>query len=368
MDKYDVVIIGAGASGISCAIAYKQKNPFKKIVILEQNDRIGKKILKTGNGKCNLGNVHIKENSYHNWEYIKRAMKQFDIIDYFGEMGVITRQDEQGRLYPYSETASSIVDIFRYELERLQIEVRYFFQVTNIFTEKNFIVYGTSTKIEAEKVVVATGSFAQEKTNGYELLEHLGHHIKPLSPRLVPIKVEESVKSLQGIRVKCLAKVKEFEEYGEILFKEAGLSGILALNLSRYVNKNDKIVLDLAPDKSYLTLKELIEKLASRDIATILRGLLPKMVILDILKTAKTPEEIATKIKNYSFTVKDLYDFEFAQVARGGVDMDEVKEDFASKIINNCYIVGEVLDIDGECGGYNLMFAWMSGNTVGKHI
>jgi hypothetical protein len=368
MDKYDVVIIGAGASGISCAIAYKQKNPLKKIVILEQNERIGKKILKTGNGKCNLGNIHIKENSYYNWDYIKQAMKQFNIVTYFGEMGVMTRQDEQGRLYPYSETASSIVDIFRYELERLQIEVRCSFQVTNIFVEKNFIIEGLTARIEAEKLVMATGSFAQEKTNGYDLLERLGHHIKPLSPRLVPIKVEENIKSLQGIRVKCLAKVNKFEEYGEILFKEAGLSGILALNLSRYVNKNDKIVLDLAPDKSYLALKEGIEKLANRDLATILRGLLPKMIILDILKTAKTSEEIATKIKNYSFTVKDLYDFDYAQVTRGGVDMDEIREDFTSKIINHCYIIGEVLDVDGECGGYNLMFAWMSGNTVGQHL
>lgn len=368
MKKYDIAIIGAGAAGISCALAYKQKNPNKTIIILEQNDRIGKKILKTGNGKCNLGNVHIHETSYYNWNYIQNKMKQFDVIKYFKEIGMITKQDEQGRLYPYSETASSVVDILRYELEKQKIIVQCSFRVTDIVKDSNFMIQGTQESIEAEKIVVATGSLAQEKTNGYQLLEKLGHHITPLSPRLVPIKVEENVKSLQGIRVKCLAQANGFQEYGEILFKEEGLSGILALNLSRYVNKKDEIILDLAPEKSFFELKEYIEKLENRDLSIMLRGLLPKMLILDILKNANTAEEIATRIKNYRLTVKDLYDFEFAQITRGGVDMAEIKEDFASKIIKNLYIVGEVLDVDGECGGYNLMFAWMSGSIVGENI
>ena len=366
MNQYDVIVIGAGAAGISCALAYKQKNPHKKIVVLEQNDRIGKKILKTGNGKCNLGNTHINENSYYNWNYIKNRMKQFNTIDYFEKMGIITREDEQGRLYPHSETASSIVDVFRYELDRLAIKVRCSFLVTNIVAGTNFIVQGPQEEMEAEKIVIATGSRAQEKTNGYQLLEKLGHHITSLTPRLVPIKVEENIKALQGIRVKCLAQTNGYQEYGEILFKETGLSGILALNLSRYVNKKDKIILDLAPEKSYLELKEIIEKLKDRDLSMVLRGLLPKMLILDILKTVKTTDEIVDKIKKYSFTVKDYYDFGFAQITRGGVDMTEVNENFSSKIIKNCYIIGEVLDVDGECGGYNLMFAWMSGSSVGS--
>jgi predicted Rossmann fold flavoprotein len=368
MRKYDIAIIGAGAAGISCALACKQKNPNKTIIILEQNDRIGKKILKTGNGKCNLGNVHLHETSYYNWNYIQNKMKQFDVIKYFKKMGIMTKQDEQGRLYPYSETAASIVDILRYELERREIIVQCSFMVTNIIKDKNFIIQGMQDSIEAEKIVVATGSLAQEKTNGYQLLERLGHHITPLSPRLVPIKVEEKVKPLQGIRVKCLAKANGFQEYGEILFKESGLSGILALNLSRHVNKKDEIILDFAPEKSFLELKEYIKGLENRDLSMMLRGLLPKMLILDILKKADTIETIANTIKNYRLTVKDLYGYEFAQITRGGVDMAEIKEDFASKIIKNLYIVGEVLDVDGECGGYNLMFAWMSGSIVGENI
>lgn len=368
MDKYDVVVIGGGASGISCALAYKKQNPQGKIVILEQNERIGKKILKTGNGKCNLGNIHIGEKSYYNWDYIKQNMDSFVGNDYFKDLGIITRQDDQGRMYPYSETAASVVDILRSELARLKVELRCSFKVIDILKKDNFIIKGIQDSIEAVKVVMATGSLSQEKTNGYQLLEKLGHRILPLTPILVPIKVQGNIKSLQGLRVKCIAQANGWQEYGEILFKEVGLSGILALNLSRHVSKRDIITLDLVPDLSCLELEKLIESISDRDVTMILRGLLPKMLILDILKIAKTPQEIAQKIKKYCLKVEDLYGFEASQVTRGGVAMGEVTNNYASKIVPNLYVIGEVLDVDGECGGYNLMFAWMSGNTVGLII
>ena len=296
-------------------------------------------------------------------------MRKFDVAAFFDDIGLLTKVDEQGRMYPYSETATSVVEIIKDKLDRLGVNIRCSFEVLKITKTDKFIIQGVDETIIADYLVISTGSNSQEKTNGYLILENLGHTIKKLSPRLVPIKVQENVKSLQGIRIKCQATIGNYQEKGEILFKENGLSGILTLNISRYVSYNDKISLDLIPEIDEKVLERKIsEGLVERDISTILRGMLPKMVALDIMKRATKVEDVAHVIKNYIFTVDTLYGFDSSQVTRGGVDTSEVDDNFASKKINNLYIIGEVLDVDGACGGYNLMFAWMSGKKVGLTI
>lgn len=372
MLKKDVVIIGGGASGVACAINLKKKNKDLKITILEQNDKILKKVLKTGNGKCNIGNRNINSNHYNNFDFFKKWVESFNIDNYFKEIGLIIKEDEQGRLYPYSESASSVVDALRREVERLGIEVKTNFLVKKIEKKDNqYIIYGKE-EIVTNVLVASCGSCAQSVTNGYELIKNLHHTITPLKSALVPIKVKENVKSLQGIKIKCLAKVEDsdFSRCGELLFKEDGISGILSLEMSRYVEENKKIILDLAPT---LTLEKLEKFLTNQiekkeSLFDALSGILPKMLALLISKTSESIEKAVFTIKNFTLTVEDLYGFNNSQIVKGGVSLNEVKDTFESKLNKNLYIIGEILDIDGDCGGFNLYFAWLSAYVSSEMI
>ena len=293
MKKKDVVIIGGGASGVALAINLKKENPHLKVTILEQNDKILKKVLKTGNGKCNISNYNINNEYYNDFSFFEKWVSLFDIEKYFKDLGILVKKDNVGRFYPYSESASSVVDILRENLEKLDVEV-----VTDFFVEKvekkdKFYIYGKDV-FQADFLVLATGSYAQSKTNGYDLAKSFNHKITNLTPGLTPIKVEEKIKSLQGIRVKCKAQVNDFERSGEILFKEDALSGILALELSRHVKENDVIKLDLVPS---LDKNELFEFLNDKDLSVALNGVLPKMVGQFILKKSDSLEEVIENIK-----------------------------------------------------------------------
>lgn len=364
MIKKDVVIIGGGASGVACAINLKKKNKDLQITILEQNDKILKKVLKTGNGKCNIGNRNINSEHYNNFLFFNKWVESFNIDNYFKEIGLIIKEDDLGRLYPYSESASSVVDALRKEIERLNIEVLTNFLVKKIEKKDNeYIIYGKE-KVASSVVVASCGSCAQSEANGYSLLKGLNHTITPLKSALVPIKVKENVKSLQGIKIKCLAKVEDsdFSRCGELLFKEDGISGILSLEMSRFIEENKKIILDLAPT---LTAKEIEEFLSNmlekkESLFEALSGILPKMLALLISKNCKNISEAVSLIKNFVLTVDGLYGFNNAQIVKGGVSLSEVKDTFESKLNKNLYIIGEILDIDGDCGGFNLYFAWLS--------
>ena len=374
--KKKVIIIGGGASGIASAIQIKKLNPDFQVTILEQNDRIGKKILKTGNGRCNISNSDLCPSFYNNPNFVEQCFKKTtleEIILFFKRIGLLVKNDSSTRLYPYSESAKTVLEVFLYELNHLGIQVLCNQEVTKIKKEDKFIITSNSSVFVSDYVIVATGSMAQEKTKGYQLLKHLGHEITLLRPGLVALRTVENLKPLQGIRIKCKASIYNnnqlaHQEEGEILFKDQGLSGILALNLSRYVGENCKVFLDLFPNTENIE-EELREILKYKNINDTLLGILPKMIVYEVLKRSDNSfENIYNNLRSLSFAINGDYGFEQAQIVLGGVDAAEVNADFSSKVIEELYVVGELLDIDGASGGYNLHFAWVSGIIAAKSI
>lgn len=374
-DKMNVVIVGGGASGVICAIKIKEKNPNISVCILEQNERILKKVLKTGNGKCNIMNCNIVKEYYNDFSLIE-ANKDIDVYQELSSLGILLKEMTLGRIYPYSEQAQTVCNILINKLNSLNIDVITSAKVTKIFKENNTfeISYQKSNNeysLNCDKVVLSSGSYAQEKTNGYDLAKKLGLKITPLSPGLTPLITKEKTSHLSGIRIKCDAhvyddRIKQIRIMdGEILFKENGLSGILALDISRYVKKNDVIYLDLMKEYS----KEDLKKIIRNDIPSVLEGIFPKMLAKDILDRAgKDKKEIIDVIKEFSFEISQKRDYNESQITLGGICLNEVTNSFESKKISGLFITGEILDCDGASGGYNLFFAWLSGIVCANKI
>ncbi|HHX00976.1 MAG TPA: aminoacetone oxidase family FAD-binding enzyme [Acholeplasmataceae bacterium] len=365
----NVIVIGGGASGVMHALYLKHLNSDINVTILEQNDRILKKLLKTGNGRCNISNSLMEAKFYNNEKVISNLynkVKPEVVINFFKSLGLLLKNGNSTRLYPCSESANTVVDLLRNELAASMVDVRCSEEVIKIRKNKLFEVTTNRNKYIADYVVVAAGSIAQEKTNIYEILKELNHSITDIKPGLVALKVKQNLQSIRGIRVKCNAKVINdnkviYEEVGEVLFKENGLSGVVILNLSRYVKPGYEISLDLFFD--YPDINNYISSfLYDKDIEDILRGLLPKMLANYIYTKANgNLGKIFELIHDLRFKVVSDYGFNQGQIVLGGVRVDEINEDFSSKVIDGLYLVGEVLDIDGASGGYNLHFAWSSG-------
>ncbi|HHX80623.1 MAG TPA: aminoacetone oxidase family FAD-binding enzyme [Acholeplasmataceae bacterium] len=378
--KRNIIIVGGGASGIISALRLKMENPDLKVLLLEQNPRIGKKILKTGNGRCNISNLNMSSDHYNQPQFLSSCLRKFsvnDLVDFFQKLGLILRADSFKRLYPYSEYATTVLEVFLQALNKYQIDVRCNQEVKEIFITDGFVVKTENDIFESDFVIVATGSLAQEKTNGYELLKKLNHTKTALEPGLVPLKTKENLSSLRGIKIKCKARVIHndkilHEEEGEMLFKEQGLSGVLSLNLSRYAQPESIISLDLFPNTEILPiLKELTK---DKDLENVLLGIFPKMLVYEILKRSKHQNlfDVAKLIHNLEYEVVGKYSFSNAQITLGGININEINYDFSSKLNKDLFIIGEVLDVDGECGGYNLHFAWVSGiiaaDAILKHF
>jgi predicted Rossmann fold flavoprotein len=373
-----IAIVGGGASGIACAIELKRNLKDIEVTILERLPRIGKKILMTGNGKCNITNMNLSSNDY-NSDIIDELLEQFNYAEakaFFESMGLMMRVDETGRAYPYSEKATTVLDVMVNELERLNVKVKTDYDVGEIKRTDSFLVYSNDYQVyNYDYVVMATGGLASvPEHNSYDLLERLGHHITDISPGLVALKTLESTKSLSGIRVKAKATIKygnnqSQSRSGEILFKNDGLSGIAIFELSRFYQKNAIVSIDLIPDISDNELDGYFKN--TKSIEEVLNGILPKMVSLDIINRCKVinKENIIKLLHNYDFTIIDTYGFINAQITLGGVNRKEVNPfTYASLIVDRMYIIGEVNDIDGASGGYNLHYAWGSGIVAARDI
>ena len=403
MKKYDLAVIGGCSAGIVAAINAKRLQPELSIVIVEKLPRIGKKILATGNGKCNITNLYALEHDYVNKGFAEYALNRYSpekVIDFFSSVGLLTYSDSCGRVYPESNTAASVADALRFELERLGIDICCEMPVSDIKKNKNgFVING---EISCEKLIVATGgkSSAPQGSDGsgYTLAKMLGHTVTKTVPALVPLCASpEITKPLKGARArnvrltlkgdKILAKTQ-----GEILFTEYGLSGIAAMELAataqKYIDtvkQNPFTCVDFLPDMPY---NELLDYLKSLNkikgfcsIDNFLTGILPKTIgiaickALKLYKSEKTISElgekdlrtVAERIKNFPLEVTGTRGFLNAQVTSGGIKITEINEKtMESKICKNLYFAGEIIDVDGGCGGFNLQWAWASGMLAGE--
>jgi len=382
--KIDIAVIGGGASGIMAAIFAARTG--KNVCILEKNPRIGKKILATGNGRCNFTNINAKQKDY-NTEFVSSCLARFspkDVISFFKELGMLSKEEAEGRVYPLSGQATAVLDVLRLELARLSVKEIVDFDVQKIEkTNDGFVIFSKNDKVEAKKVVVATGGMASPKSGsdgkGYELLKSFGHHTTRLVPSLVQLKTE---KSIGGVRAYGKVTTQSGKsDTGEIQFNNYGISGIPVFGLAKYVQKGESVFLDLLPDYTQDEVVKILKNKPKQTMETYLIGILNKALGQLLLKecgisplsrmsdTLKDDEiiKIAKTIKSWRFDVTGTMPWDNAQVTSGGIELCEINpETMESKLVENLYITGEVLDVDGPCGGYNLEWAWASGMVAGS--
>lgn len=383
--KIDIAVIGGGASGIVAAIFAARQG--KSVCILEKNPRIGKKILSTGNGRCNFTNANIHISRY-NSDFAAFALEKFsgnDAVSFFENLGLLSKEEAEGRVYPLVGQATAVLDVLRLELERLNVKVLCGFDVCKLWRDdKGFSIKAQSGDIcRSKKVIVATGGMAAPKTgsdgSGYRLLKNLGHTRTPLFPALVQIK---TTKGIQGVRANGKITIENGKSAtGEIQFASTGISGIPAFSLAKYVKEGQTVFLDMLPQYTREEVIEMLKKRPVQTMETFLIGVLNKTLAQVLLKECdiaplskmsytlsdKEIEKIADKIKNWRFTAGGAMPWDSAQVTSGGIELSQVNpKTMESRLVPGLYIVGELLDIDGDCGGFNLQWAWASGSIAGS--
>lgn len=382
--NYDILIIGGGASGLAAACQVAGSG--LSVALLERNPRVGKKLLTTGNGRCNLGNDYIDEEFFHgDYKAFADIINNFDTRSFFESMGLYCISDDEGRLYPRSNAAASVLDALRFKAEDKGVSFICNCKVERIVPHQHgFDVFSSLGRFFSRCVIISTGGLAAPSTGSdgfsFSIAEDLGHNVTKLHPALTRIKTDSSlVRILNGQRASCTAKllcngeVIRIQE-GEVQFSDGFLSGICIFNLSRYARDSQKgmeISLDLAPDLSFPELSDMVSNIlktrkryAAEDI---LSGLLPKRVgmavISGITLDKGAAKKITAKIKNFCFPVLDVGKWHEAQVTAGGISASELLPNLCSKHHKNMYFSGEAVNVDGDCGGYNLHWAWSSGAT-----
>lgn len=405
MARKSIAVIGGGASGMMAAITAADMGA--KVTLYERNDRVGKKILSTGNGKCNFANRQLSEDAYFggDGELISHVLKQFDAedsISFFEKAGMMVK-DKNGYLYPASEQASTVLDILRMQLAIKGVEVCCERKVSKIIPDNksNTIVVKTDkTEEKYDTVVLSCGGSAAPKTGsdgaGCRLAKDMGHTIKPVVPALVQLRcAEDYLKAVSGVRaeasVSLVVEGKEVAtERGELQLTDYGVSGIVIFQLSRIASyalrdkKKVNVYIDLLPDCSEEKLKTFADKrfanlCGNPTVEEFFTGMLNKKLMMLFCKLAglKTTElvkdadrrkidKVFRFCKHFMLTVCGTNPFDNAQISAGGVSLSEVTENLESRLRKGVYFAGEMLDVDGKCGGYNLQWAWSSGYVAGK--
>ena len=397
----DIVIIGGGVSGIVSAI--KSFNVRNRITILERNDKCLKKLLLTGNGRCNYFNDDTSISNYHSMredllDKVINSDNMSRILDFYNELGIIPKI-KNGYYYPFSNQASTVRDALLFEVMKLGISIKYNYLVEKIECSNNKFIINDS--IVCDKVIIATGSCSYPKTGsdgmGYDFLRKFGHNIiKPL-PALVQLNSDfKYCRELSGIRSDVILSLYEDDEFisssvGEVQLTDYGISGICTFNLSHFVTRGldvgrkEVIKVNFLPfikDNYMEWFNTYSNKHSDKNIYMLLCNILNYKLVKVILKVCSIDNEtyyneldynsrslLIDNLTNFKFNIVSTKDFNFSQVCNGGVSLDEVNlSTFESLIVDGLYITGEVLDINGNCGGYNLICAVISGILVGDDL
>ena len=405
--KKRVIIIGGGSSGLMAAISAARCGA--EVVLLERKDRVGKKLLVTGNGRCNLTNADCALSRFHGGDpaFIATVLSRFpaaSAVDFFEELGIACKTEKEGKIYPHSEQASAVLDVLRWELARLKVDVRTGHEVKHIIPkERGFgLSLAMGGELKAGRVILAAGGMAGPQFgsdgSGLRLAGALGHRLVDPMAALVPLRLRaDFLRKLKGVSFDARGEVRCGEEVlrseaGEFLFTDSGISGPPVLQLSRSAavamkqNKEPRIVLDLFPGSSLDELDAALEirfrRQAHRSLSDGLVGLLNKRLIPIVLAAAgigchailgsalsvEARTRLARLLKSWSLSVSGTMPWPEAQVTAGGIDLREVDPaSLESRLVPGLYFCGEVLDVDGDCGGFNLQWAWSSGYLAGRH-
>ena len=382
--QFDLVIAGGGAAGLAAAVQagllLKDSSAacLPRVALIEKKEVPGKKLSATGNGRCNLSNEACTERE--------------EVDSFFDCLGLLTRTDEAGRMYPYSEEAGEVTALLTETARDLHTEIITGCQISRVLSgaDGGFLLETNGPSdtfgIRCRKLLLSMGgkSYSAFGTtgDGYGIARRLGHTVTRLAPSLVPVQVQEELNPLAGTRAKAKAVLLRCgevvaEEEGEVQFNRDCISGICIMNLSRLLVLNPEkkfeeafaeyeLSLDLIPEYSE---EELLEVLRCKPAEKMLQGLVRKKLAAYIQQKAENPAEIVRILKDLRFTVTGTKGWNDAQVTRGGVVLDEVNpETMESKILPGLYFAGEILDYDGPCGGWNLHFAWQTGLKAGRSM
>ena len=397
-----IAILGGGASGMAAALAARERLD-NRVILLERQNRVGRKLLATGNGRCNLTNVNAGPFRYHGEDsgFIGPAMTRFGVEDtlaWFRSLGLLTRTEPNGRVYPVSDTAGSVLDVLRLAMEARGVETVCAFDAAQARREGGVFTITSSLgdAVEADRLIVACGGMAGGRVggtkSGYELLRSFGHNRTALRPSLVQLKTENTwVRAMKGVRTQAELTLANngftlASASGEVQFTDYGVTGPGVYDLSRaaaFADEGSVVVLRLLPE---LDKVDIINYMDARRMnfpdykaENLLSGALHNSISRTVLRRAEIPldarlwalsyaalDEIADKLCRFELPLYGTLGFDDAQVTAGGVETDGFEpETMESRLVPGLYACGEVLDIDGDCGGFNLQWAWSSGRLAG---
>ena len=392
-------IIGGGAAGMAAALAASEYEN-ASVVLMERQARLGKKLSATGNGRCNLSNLHASEGGYNGDDphFSEFAIGKFgpeETLQWFSDLGLYTVAEPSGRVYPYSDQAGSVVDVLRFSLDQPNIEVLTDFEVMKVkIGESHFLVTSKERTLEFDRLIIACGGLAGTRLggtmSGYKLLRGFGHKCTRLRPALVQVKTSwPGISALKGVRANCKASIYHNgqlhrKSVGEIQFTEFGLSGPVIFEISRDACQGPgewECTLDFLPDIRAEKLHDIIaqrknSRLNAEDLFTgILHNRLGRCLVKEAGIRANTTisrlydnqlKDVISLAKGFTVSLTEPLGMDAAQVTAGGIVTAEFNpETMESRLIPGLYACGEVLDVDGDCGGYNLQWAWSSGRLAG---
>ena len=383
--------------------AYASAASGHQVILLEKNEKLGKKIYITGKGRCNVTNAVDREqffrNIISNSKFLYSSIYQFDaraMMDFLEEYGCQVKTERGGRVFPVSDHASDVTGALQRALSKMYVEVRLHTEVKRLLLKESEesggrqiagVLLADGKKLEADAVILACGGLSYASTgsdgSGYKLAEKLHHTVVFPEPALTALVCDDNLlKKAAGVRIHASVTAKEQKHTGDLQITEYGVSGIPVFNISRLVTTGDTIQIDFMPEFPEEQLSSMISHLImngkEKNVDMVLNGLFPDKIAVffstklnihnqacDMIDEHKI-SELAGLIKNYTVFIKKRRGFEFAQVTAGGVTTDEIHpETMESKKIKNLFFAGEIIDVDGICGGYNLHFAWASGMIAG---